>query len=332
MTANTAANDTAAPPQMRLKFFPVSFFAMVMGLAGLAMALNKFGHAVGFGQAVAAPAFFFAIAVFAALSGFYTAKFLRHREAVIAELNHPVMMAFFPAISISLLLIAICFAQGAPAVGRIVWGAGAALHLILTLHVVRSWIHQDKFRIGHLNPAWFIPAVGNVIVPIAGVQLGYVEISWFFFAVGVSFWVILLVLVFNRVLFHDPLPAMLLPTLFILIAPPAVGFVAYTWLSGGQLDAFARVLYYLALFFTLLMLIELPRFAKLPFFLSWWAYSFPSAAITVATYRMFELQGNAFHLYLGHGLLASLVALIGVLLYRTARAIQAKQICIEPKH
>ena len=332
MTADTAANDTAAPPPMRLKFFPVSFFAMVMGLTGLAMALNKFGQAMGLDRAVAAPAFFFAIAVFIVLAGFYIAKFLRHREAVIAELNHPVMMAFFPAISISLLLIAICFAQGAPALGRVVWGVGTALHLILTLHVVRSWIHHDKFRIGHLNPAWFIPAVGNVIVPIAGAQLGYVEISWFFFAVGISFWVILLVLVFNRVLFHDPLPAMLLPTLFILIAPPAVGFVAYTWLNGAQVDAFARVLYYLALFFTLLMLIELPRFAKLPFFLSWWAYSFPAAAITVATYRMHELQGYTFYLHLGHALLAALVVLIAILLYKTARAVQANQICVERKH
>jgi tellurite resistance protein len=32
----------------------------------------------------------------------------------------------------------------------------------------------------------------------------------------------LLTLVFNRIIFHDPLPGKLQPTLVILIAPPAV--------------------------------------------------------------------------------------------------------------
>jgi len=186
--------------------------------------------------------------------------------------------------------------------------------------------------VGHINPAWFIPAVGNVVAPLAGVPLGHAELSWFFFAVGISFWVILLVIVFNRILFHDPLPPMLLPTLFILIAPPAVGFLSYIRLMGGELDAFARILYYLALFFTLLMVIELPRFLRLPFFLSWWAYSFPSAAVTTATFVMAEKVGGAFFHWLALIMLTALSVLIIWLLFNTVRAISAKKICQPPKH
>ena len=65
--------------------------------------------------------------------------------------------------------------------------------------------------------------------------------------------VILLTIIFYRVLFHHPIDERLMPTLFILIAPPAVGFIAYTRLTGGELDTFARVLYYSGLFLTLLL-------------------------------------------------------------------------------
>ncbi len=129
-----------------------------------------------------------------------------------------------------------------------------------------QWIHHDHFEVQHLNPAWFIPAVGNVLVPVAGVQLGFIEISWFFFSIGMLFWVILLTIIFNRIMFHNPMQDKLIPTLFILIAPPAVGFIAYMKLAG-ELDAFARILYFAGLFLTMLMLIQVKRFAKLQFFL-----------------------------------------------------------------
>jgi tellurite resistance protein len=128
------------------------------------------------------------------------------------------------------------------------------------------------------------------------------------------------------VLFHNPLPEKLMPTFFILIAPPAVGFIAYYNLTG-QLDPFARVLYYGGLFLTLLMLTQVARFVRLRFFLSWWAYSFPLAAITVATLLMYEISTNRFFYGLGLALLALLSLVVTFLLYRTLQAIAAKKIC-----
>jgi tellurite resistance protein TehA-like permease len=62
------------------------------------------------------------------------------------------------------------------------WLAGTALQAALALAVISGWISKRAFQQGHLNPAWFIPAVGNVIVPVAGARLGYLEISYLFFA------------------------------------------------------------------------------------------------------------------------------------------------------
>ena len=326
-------NDTTGTPRpSRLMFFPVSFFAVVMGLSGLTLAWRKGEHALGLGLPVGHVLAGAALAVFVLLLAIYAIKLMRFPKAVIGELNHPIMMAFFPAISISLLLLSICMLELHRPLAAVLWSVGVILHLLLTLHVVRSWINRDHFQPGHLNPAWFIPAVGNVIVPITGVALGHVEVSWFFFAVGISFWVILLVIVFNRLLFHDAMPAMMLPTMFILIAPPAVGFISYLRLNGGHIDAFAHVLYYLALFFTLMLATEAPRFARLPFFLSWWAYSFPLAAITIATFIMAAKTGLAFFSGLAVVLLALISLLIAFLVVRTLMAVAAGKICVKPKH
>lgn len=311
----------------RLQHFPVSLFAMVMGLSGFTLATEKLLQAFAISWPLDGALALLTLALFAFFAGVYLIKWRRHPEAVAAEINHPVKMAFVPTISISLILLAAVFTQKLPGLSHVLWFAGVSLHLVLLLYVVSSWMHQAHFQLAHLNPAWFIPAVGNVIVPIAGVAHGHVELSWFFFGVGITFWLVLFAIVLNRILFHDPLPEKLLPTLFILIAPPAIGFVAYSKLSGPELDGFARVLYAMGLFLTLLLLAQGRRFAKLPFFLSWWAYSFPLAAITSASFVMAERTGVAGYASIATVLYLLMTALFALLIGRTVQAAKAGKIC-----
>lgn len=162
---------------------------------------------------------YFAAAWFVVLSGFCAAKCARHPGAVRAEFHHPIRMNFFPAFSISLLLFSIGFLHLHPDLARVLWWSGALLHLLATLQILHTWINRD-LHIHTINSAWFIPVVGNIIVPIAGVNLASIEISWFFFSVGLFFWVALFASVFNRIIFHDPLPEKLVPTLVIMLARP----------------------------------------------------------------------------------------------------------------
>ena len=313
----------------RLAHMPISFFSVVMGMSGMTIAWEKaqqvFGTDLGFINALLVT---ITAIVFIALGVMYTRKIIKHPEQVSAELKHPVKLSFFPTISISFLLMSIAFMSVSPAIGKVLWAVGAMSHLGFVLYIISTWMHQGYFQVPHISPAWFIPAVGNVIVPIAGVQLGFVELSWFFFSIGMLFWVILMTIVFYRILFHDPIPARLLPTLFILIAPPAVGFVAYMQLNG-ELDAFARILYFSGLFLTLLLFTQAKRFINLPFFLSWWAYSFPIAAITIATMVMYQHTQKVGFMWLGGLLLVLVTFLVGLLLIRTGLAISNKEICAE---
>ena len=306
----------------RLAHFPVPFFASVLGLSGLTTAL----HAAGW-TAASLATLGLTIAVFVSLAAIYTLKALRHPKAVAAEWQHPVKLAFFPAFSISLLLIATALAPTAPDMARGIWLVGALAQAGLTLAVLSNWIGHRTFKTIHISPAWFIPAVGNVVAPIAGVGLGFPETSWVFFAAGLIFWIVLLVLVMNRLIFHDPLPGRMVPTLAILIAPPAVGFLAWLQLNGGVLDGFVRFLYAATLVFLGLALTQADKLHRLPFGLSHWALSFPVAALTLATLRFGVLADSPVHLLAGQAALIALCLIVGVLTLATLRTMARGDIC-----
>jgi len=314
--------------QNRIANFPISFFSMVMGLAGLSIAWQKAQHIFEVDLSINLFLMTITSGVFIALLSAYAVKYLMAYQAVLSEFKNPIKLNFFPTISISLLLISVTFLQFDQNISLPIWVAGSTVHLLFTLYIVNAWIHHEHFEVQHLNPAWFIPAVGNVIVPVTGVQLGFIEISWFFFSIGMLFWVILLTIIFNRVMFHKTMQEKLIPTLFILIAPPAVGFISYIKLNG-DLDAFARILYFSGLFLTMLMLVQIKRFAKLKFFLSWWAYSFPLAAITIASFSMYELTQNLAYQYIAGALLILLTTVVILLIFKTVIAIKNHNICVE---
>ncbi len=324
---NTPAPATPSAHHSRLAHFPIPLFATVMGTSGLAIAWKKAGHVLGLPPEIGLALQWWALALFVLIALGYLAKLAVHREAVKKEFAHPVRLNFFPAISISLLLLATAFADTLPDFAQGLWMVGAALHLCFTVIVMSSWIHHTRYDIKHANPAWFIPVVGNVIVPVAGVAFAPTGISWFFFSIGLIFWIVLLTIVMYRLFFHEPLPERLTPTLFILIAPPAVAFIAWLKLNGGQIDAFAQILYNVALFLTLLLAANALRFFRLPFYLSTWAYSFPLAAITIATLIMAE-QGSAFFVGLAWLLLAVLSTVLLLLTLRTIRAMLGGEICV----
>ena len=324
MTAEPQATDQA---QGWLAHVQISLFAVIMGLGGLGLAWRTAARVLGWPGAIGEAVLALAALCFVAVATLYGAKFLRHRTAVAAEFADPLRMNFFAAASIGLLLLADAAIPYARPFGEALWIVGAALHLTLAISIVRCWVTRD-YAIHHASPAWFIPVVGNIVVPHAGVQLGYLEVSWFFFAIGLVFWIVLFAILLYRIVFHDPIPTRALPTLFILLAPPALAFSAYDKLAGGGLDGAGRVLFYVALFLALFLASMATRFAKVPFALSWWAYTFPSAAMASACLRFHELAGTPATALLAGGALVAASALIAMVAAATLGALMAGRLFV----
>ncbi|MBN1501110.1 MAG: SLAC1 anion channel family protein [Spirochaetes bacterium] len=312
----------------RLKYFPINGLAVILGITGFVLAVQK-AEMILHLPFLMSP-YLLQISLFFTLIFivFYFYKIVYHREQVIEELYHPVKINFYPIIAKLLFIQSIIFLNINMNISKILWISGAGLQLFFSVFIVAVWMRKSGLEVHHLNPAWFIPIVGNVIAPIAGVEHGFIELSWFFFAIGIVMWIVLFVIVFNRIVFHHPLKENLLPTLFIIFAPPAIAFIAYFKLSG-EMDAFARILYYISLFLFILIFAQIGFFAKIKFYISWWAYTFPVVAFTIATLLIYNVTKYQFFKFLGYFLLIMLVVIMTIVTVLTVRAVRMKKICIE---
>jgi tellurite resistance protein len=262
-----------------VRYLGPQWFAVVMGWSGLSLAWHRAEALLG---GAAAPVAVLAAAVaalaFCLLIAGTLLRWLRYPEAIGADMHHPVRHAFFAAIPISMILLAtIAVAQGLDhRFARGLWMLGLALQFAATVWVLGRW-PAGVSAWSAKSPVLFIPVVGNVLAPLAGVPLGHIGLSWAFLAIGAFFWPVVVALLFARQS-QQPLPEFLLPSWFILIAPPAVVGLSLSALGLGESAMFSMI--GIATFSFALALRIAPRLPKLPFGMPFWAMSFPLAAFS----------------------------------------------------
>ena len=271
----------------RLAYLPVSLFGSVMGLSGLALAWRlaavHFSLPAWIGEAIG----FIAAFVFVTLTLCYGIKCVESFAAVRAEFAHPVAVNFFGTPIISLLLLPAVVAPYSAVLTKGLWLIGTVSMLCFAWLVVSRWMSVRQ-QIVHATPAWMIPVVGTLNISIVGVTLdlpGAYEVSAFGMAVGLFFAIPLFTLILSRLIFEEPMLEPQRPSLLILVATFAVSFSSYLSVVG-HVDLFARALFCLAVFmFTVLVPMLLRLRSGVPFHTSWWAVSFPLAAMSNAALK-----------------------------------------------
>lgn len=317
-------NDVQAAPAIshawhQLDYLPVGLFGSVMGLTGLSVAW-RLAHARYGAPAWAADAIgAVAVAAFVAVALGYAVKLAAAPAAVRAEFRHPIAGNLFGTVLISLLLLPIILAPVSLRLAQVVWGAGAIGMVAFAWMIVSCWM-SDRQQVAHATPAWIVPVVGLLDVPLAVPSLGLPPMHGVMvlgLAVGLFFALPLFTLIFSRLLFEPPMPDALQPTLLILAAPFAVGFSTYV-ATTGQVDLFAEALYVLTLFMLAVLLGRLRHLPRCcPFRVSWWAVSFPLAASAIAALRFAVAEPGFVTDAIALALLALATLTIAGLLVRT---------------
>ena len=174
MSVDKAAQEMLAPvtadagtaARKTLDYMPVGLFGSVMGLTGLSVAWRlahaRFGVPDGIADGVGAVA----VLAFVALSLAYGVKLVTAPKAVRMEFEHPIAGNLFGTILISLLLLPIILHPFSLTLARIVWVVGAAGMVTFAWLIVSRWM-SDRQQIAHATPAWIIPVVGLLDVPLA---------------------------------------------------------------------------------------------------------------------------------------------------------------------
>nr|HPI41458.1 hypothetical protein [Pseudobdellovibrionaceae bacterium] len=92
-----------------LQFFPIPLFGSVMGLTGLTIAYQRASSFFNYPDVLGTALAYLVLILFGILLFIYSMKTLLYFNEVKKEFNHPIRLNFFPAISISLLLLSIAF-------------------------------------------------------------------------------------------------------------------------------------------------------------------------------------------------------------------------------
>ena len=310
-----------------LQHMPIQLFAIIMGLSGFAIMFAKAYHLIDMPYWIYTTILLIDTLLFLVIFTAYMFKIFLYFDDVKKEFYHPIKSSFMATISISFLLLSIAYYDYAPTVSILLWYIGTPLQLLFTLIIIRYWIHND-LKIVHSNPAWFIPIVGNALVPIIGVDAAPMYVSIFFFSLGMFFWLVLFTIMMNRIIFHHQLAKKLMPTFFIFIAPPAVGFVSYFKITSGSIDMFSMFLYFIALFIFILLLFMVKMYDTKQFFISWWAYTFPLASVAIATLMMEMIFHNNVTYFASIVLITITTLVVGFVTYKTIQACREQAICI----
>jgi tellurite resistance protein len=280
-----SAPPLAAPAARALpsaRYMPVSLFGSVMSVSGLALAWRLAGKYYGADIAVANTIGVLALLLFGVLSLSYLSKLVRYPDLVRQEFTHPVIGSFFGTIGISILLLSSVIGGFSASAQLVVWSIGTAVTLALSVMII-SRLFNGGAAPTSVAPAWLIAGVGSLDIVVTGGALRAEwthEINLLAAAVGGVSAIVFFVLIFSRLIHHEPLAAPMRPSKMILVAPFAVGFIAYVNLVQ-KVDMFAALLFYFGLFLFVIVAWRLAT-RPAPFSPAWWAIGFPLAALANA--------------------------------------------------
>jgi tellurite resistance protein len=286
----------------RLEHLAPAWFAMVMGWCGLSLAwlraTDVLGDtALGLGLVGA----MFALLVFVLLCLACVVRLTVHPNAVAADMRHPVRHAFMATLPLSLMLLAgigvSLFWHTSRTLDTLLtfaWVLGSVLELAASVWVLARWLNTPDnggLQWAAFTPVFFIPVIGNVLAPLAGLTLGLESWATAQFGIGLLLWPVLQTMLIIRMAQAGPLSARMSPSIFItMVAPSIIG------LCFLQLDAplsLAWGSWGIGLFFLMLSLTQIHTILEQPFGLPHWAMSFPMAAFTTLSLRMSQAQGGA---------------------------------------
>jgi C4-dicarboxylate transporter/malic acid transport protein len=320
MTASTSNPPTTPIPHARfdLRTFAPSWGSSVMGTSALAVALFVLGEGTSAADPLTAAArvvLVIALVLGALVLGATVARWVRYTPAALADLRHPVKGGMTATAAGALLTLAVAIGKVGPgflpeslilpAVG-VLAVLGAVLALLIGWEFLAEVFTSRDAALAQMSGAWFVPPVVTIIVPLAAIPLilanpgaapDLLALSWAFLGMGAVLYLVVTATLFMRSISHPLPPAGLAPTLFIGMGP--AGLLALDMLRLAQVSVevgvadeslvtavlpMSSMMWGFGFWWMVSALVVLQRgYATLPFSLSWWGFTFPLAAWTIAT-------------------------------------------------
>ena len=303
--------DTECKCQIVKNFTP-SWFASVMGTGILAITSLLYSQYIPLLKNLAYILFYFNIILFFVLLIPWILRWILFRKEALNDLKHPVLSNFYATIAIGMLVLAADFIVIGKNIemGEIFWFIGTLCTIFFGILTPYIMFKGEHVKLDHINPAWFIPPVGLIVIPIAGsliiphlsgmVQEFVIFLNYFGWGSGFFIYLALLAVVMYRFILHYPPSNVLAPTIWINLGPIGAGTVALVNLIKNSpfitiqepFFVFGFLFWGFGIWWVIMaiaMTLHYIKRMKLPYAMSWWAFTFPLGAYVAASHTISSL-------------------------------------------
>eukprot|EP00004_Rigifila_ramosa_P014256 TRINITY_DN3229_c0_g1_i1.p1 TRINITY_DN3229_c0_g1~~TRINITY_DN3229_c0_g1_i1.p1 ORF type:complete len:605 (-),score=101.67 TRINITY_DN3229_c0_g1_i1:166-1980(-) len=181
------------------------------------------------------------------------------------------------------------------------WIAGPLQLFLSTVFVGRFTTGVQRFR-QFVNPSMMIPVVGNFIAALVipyvksnDMEAGdFTNAGWGWYGIAWTFWIVLLAINIHRMATDSPVEDRERALHMMFVAAPAMACSSYLALNNRQWDNFALINFWTAWLIQMSFFFGgyFRYFGAHKFEMSFWGYTFPFAALTVASINYYTLVTN----------------------------------------
>jgi tellurite resistance protein len=272
----------------RVPAVPAAFFAMVLGLAGLAYAWRAARRIWGVPDVVSELLMLLAALVWVVLILLYAAKWIGKRDAAVKELSDPVQCCYVGLIGVTTMLIAGGLLPYSRFTAQMLFALGACFTGLFAIWRTGA-LWQGGRDPGTTTAVLYLPLGAGSFVMASGLgAMGYADWGQLVFGAGFFSWLAIESVLLHRLLTAQPLPLALRPTLGIQIAPPTVGALAYLNVTHGAPDMLVHAMTGYGLLQALIAIRLWPWTRQQPFAPGYWAFSFGITALATDLLRLID--------------------------------------------
>jgi C4-dicarboxylate transporter/malic acid transport protein len=325
--------------------FAPSWFAGIMGTGILAICSYFFSSYIPALKTLSFYLFYFNVFMFFIFSVPWVLRWIFFYKNAKSDLLHPVLCAFYPTFAVAMLVIAggfIVIVHNIK-IAQYFWICGAVLMILFAFIVPVIMFSHENIKIEHINPGWYIPPVGLIVIPIAGAFFqqtftGYPSqiitlVNFFGWGSGFFLYIALLCIIVYRLILHTPLPGKSAPTIWINLGPIGAGSIALINIVNHTPFIHTKEPFYIfTLIFwgfglwwlvtAIIMTLIYIKKSQLNYSMSWWAFIFPLGAFCASSHLIAKITGFGIINFIGFAIFWLLLFIWTVTFYSTLKNIK----------
>jgi C4-dicarboxylate transporter/malic acid transport protein len=352
-----------------IRQFTPNWFAATMGTGILALALNQFPAPIAHLHEIGMILWLANIAMFAAFSLLYTARWILFFEGAVRIFSHSVMSMFFGTIPMGLATITngfVAFGQellgpAAIDIANTLWWVDGAMAVLCGVGVPYLMFTRQEHSVEKMTAVWLLPVVaaevtaasGGLLIPHLGEAEGLrmLILSYVLWAFSVPLALSIMVILVLRLVLHKLPQREMAASGWLGLGPLGTGALGLLLLGADAPRVFAAaglpdigktaegigviggaVLWGYGAWWLMLAAVKTVRYIRegMPFNISWWAFTFPLGVYAVGTLALARATHLKFLTSTGGVLIVFLTLFWLIVTVRTAHGARRGHLFVSP--